>query len=587
MRVGEEIWGVGSKILEITSESVNNKITYTVPRKYRTAYDQYNKLILTYSSFQVEFRAYNDGVAYRFIGRKNEVKPVVSETVTFRFSENYETYTLLTNKLQNWFEEDYTIKDITELPQDSFSITPVLVNTGTCKLLLAEANLVNYPGMYLQASGKSFNGIFANYPRKEEILENGNKLYAVEREEFLIKSNTKRTYPWRLIGMFDHDTDILKSDLVYLLSDGKSLNADFSWVKPGKVLWDWWNGRNIYNVGFISGINTDTYLYMIDYAAKHGLEYILIDEGWSDPDDLMKLNPDVDIPLICELAETKGIGVMLWAKWINVDLQMDEAFNQLKNWGVKGVKIDFMDRNDAKMVNFFYNVAEKAAEYHLLVDFHGSYPCKGLRRKFPNVMTREGVIGLEYNKWSNRATVTHDLIIPYIRMWAGPMDYTPGAMLNAHRETFYANQKEPMSQGTRSHQVAMYIIYESPIQMVSDSPTKYDESMKSFEFLKGIPTIWDETIPIEGKIGEYLVVARRSGNTWYIGAMNASDPVEIEIDLSFIGKHKDLVLKEHVDGINAFQQAKDFQVVERKIATDNKIKINMARGGGYAAIIRD
>jgi alpha-glucosidase len=585
MKVGDENWGNNSKVLGVKTESVSDKVIYTVPRKYKTALDQYNKLTLTYKNFRVEFRAYNDGIAYRFSGREDQVKKVYQETVCYNFPENYQAYTLLTDKLQNWFEENYTVNNIEELPNDSFSITPLMVCAGKCKLLLTEANLFNYPGMYLQPAGKSFNGLFANFPLNEELLENGNKLYVAGRENFLVETTVRRSFPWRVMGIFEKDPDILISDLPYLLSDEKAPGADFSWVKPGKVLWDWWNDRNIYNVSFASGINTETYKYLIDYAASHEIEYILIDEGWSARDDLLELNPEVDIPAVCKHAQSKGVGVILWAKWINVDRQMEKAFDIFGKWGVKGVKIDFMDRNDARMVNFLYRVAQKSAEHHLLVDFHGVYPCLGITRRYPNVMTYEGVLGLEYNKWSARATVSHDLIIPYLRMWAGPMDYTPGAMLNAQPETFHASHKEPMSQGTRSHQVAMYIIYESPLQMLSDSPTKYEENTRSFDFIKRIPATWDETIPIDGRIGEYLVVARRSGETWYVGGLNGDKPRELEIKLPPIsGNPKTLEI--HADGINAFKEGKDFMIYNATAEKEGTITIKMASGGGFAAIIK-
>jgi alpha-glucosidase len=584
MKVGDEDWGINSKVLKIDRQFINDKIVYTVPRKYKMASDQYNKLILTYKDFRVEFRAYNDGIVYRFSGRKDLVRPVSREIVCYNFPENYKTYTLLTGKLQNWFEENYTIRNIEELPVDSFSITPVMVCAGSCKLLLAEANLSNYPGMYLQPAGKSFKGLFAYYPLKEELLEDGNKLYAAERENFLVETNLNRSFPWRVMGIFEKDADILSSDLTYLLSDGMDPGVDFSWVKPGKVLWDWWNDRNIYNVNFASGINTETYDYLVDYAARHKIEYILIDEGWSARDNLLELNPEVDIPAICKHAQEKGVGVILWAKWINVDRQMEEAFDLFGEWGVKGVKVDFMDRNDARMVDFLHQVAQKSAEHHLLVDFHGVYPCLGITRRYPNVMTYEGVIGLEYNKWSTKATVTHDLIIPYLRMWAGPMDYTPGAMLNAQAETFHANQREPMSQGTRSHQVAMYIVYESPMQMLSDSPTKYEENAQSFEFIKRIPTTWDETIPLEGKIGEYLVVARRSGKTWYLGGLNGNEPRELKVKLpTVMNDHKSMII--HADGKNAFKEGKDFRLYNETAGNDGALTIKMEKGGGFAAII--
>ena len=491
---------------------------------------------------------------------------------------------MLTNQLQNWFEQNYTISPISKLPRDSFSVAPVMVEVGKYKVLLAEANLYNYAGMYLQPIGHAFQGIFALYPDQEVPADGDNKIYASTRKDYIIPHCGKRAFPWRVIGIFDDAPSILNSELIYLLSEEKAKDADYSWIKPGKVLWDWWNDRNIYKVNFKSGINTDTYLYLIDYAAKHHIEYVLIDEGWSTRNDLLTLNPNVDIPYICKYAKEKNVGIQLWAKWVNVMRQMDAAFEQFSKWGVKGVKIDFMDRNDAKMVNFYEQVAIKATQHKLLIDFHGSYPNEGMRRKYPNLMTREGVIGLEYNKWSKRATVTHDVIIPYLRMWAGPMDYTPGAMLNAHPETFYENQHEPMSQGTRSHQLAMYVVYESPLQMISDSPTKYDENLQSFEFIKQIPTVWDETIPLKGEVGEYIAIARRYQKTWYIGVLNGVTPRTIEIDLSFIGKSRKTI-KAHYDGMNAELQAKDVQIKQYTISDSEKLSIRMSRGGGYIGII--
>lgn len=584
LTVGDRIWGEDKKCGKIERRSVSEPVTFIVPRKYKETLNNYNQVLLNYKGYKIEFRVYNDGVAYRFISTAENTNPVKGEQVQYSFTQDHLSYTLLTDQLQNWFEQDYTVKNINALPRDSFSVAPVMVQVDKFKVLLAEADLYNYAGMYLRAGDRSFNGVFAYYPDKEEPADGDNKIYAATRKDYIVPQCGKRSFPWRVTGIFDNDHDILNSELIYLLSEDMSKGADYSWIKPGKVLWDWWNDRNIYNVDFKSGINTATYLYLIDYAAKHNIEYILIDEGWSARNDLLTLNPEVNIPQICKYAETKGVGVQLWAKWVNVDRQLDVAFDQFVKWGVKGVKIDFMDRNDAKMLNFYERVAIKGAENKLLIDFHGSYPNEGMRRKYPNLMTREGVVGLEYNKWSKRATVKHDVIIPYLRMWVGPMDYTPGAMLNTHPETFYDNQHEPMSQGTRSHQLAMYVVYESPLQMISDSPSKYDENQASFEFIKNTPAVWDETIPLAGEIGEFIVVARRSGNTWYIGAMNGDTPRSVEIDLSFLGQGAKKI-KAHIDGVNASQQAKDFNVVESSI-TDLNLKIDMARGGGYIGIIR-
>lgn len=584
LTVGNQVWGEDKKCGKVERKSISESVNFIVPRKYKETLNNYNQVLLNYKGYKIEFRVYNDGVAYRFISTTENPYPVKDEQIQYSFAQDHLSYTLLTDQLQNWFEQDYTVKNINTLPRDSFSVAPVMVQVDKFKVLLAEADLYNYAGMYLRAGDKSFSGVFAYYPDKEEPADGDNKIYAATRKDYIVPQCGKRSFPWRVTGIFDNDHDILNSELIYLLSEDVSKGADYSWIKPGKVLWDWWNDRNIYNVDFKSGINTATYLYLIDYAAKHNIEYILIDEGWSARNDLLTLNPEVNIPQICKYAETKGVGVQLWAKWVNIDRQLDVAFDQFVKWGVKGVKIDFMDRNDAKMVNFYERVAIKGAENKLLIDFHGSYPNEGMRRKYPNLMTREGVIGLEYNKWSKRATVKHDVIIPYLRMWVGPMDYTPGAMLNTHPETFYDNQHEPMSQGTRSHQLAMYVVYESPLQMISDSPSKYDENQASFEFIKNTPAVWDETVPLAGEIGEFIVIARRSGNTWYIGAMNGDTPRSVEVDLSFLGEGSKKI-KAHIDGVNASQQAKDFKVVESSI-TNHKLKIDMVRGGGYIGIIK-
>lgn len=584
MTVGSELWNGQGRCSIGKIKSVTETVDFVVPRKYRSRTVSYNVLELKFKGYKIEFRAYDDGIAYRFVSTADNRMPVMNETDSFVFPEDWNSYTLLTDQLQNWFEQDYSYLALSAIPSDKFSVAPVMVEAGKYKILLAEANLYNYAGMYLRPTGKGFESLFAYYPDKEGPADGDNKIYAETRKDYIIEVAGKRTFPWRVMGIFDEPSDIIESELIYALSDGYSAETDWSWIRPGKVLWDWWNDRNIYGVDFKSGINTDTYKYMIDYASSHGIEYILIDEGWSARNDLLSLNPDVDMPEICRYAETKGVGVQLWAKWVNVVRQMDAAFDQFGKWGIKGVKIDFMDRNDAKMVNFFESVASKAAEHKLLVDFHGSYPNEGMRRKYPNLMTREGVVGLEYNKWSNRATVTHDVTIPFLRMWAGPMDYTPGAMLNAHSETFYFNQHEPMSQGTRSHQLAMYVIYESPLQMVSDSPTKYDENMESFNFIRETPTVWDETVSLEGETGKYVAVARQSGEKWFLGVMNGSEPKSIDVCLDFLGEGE-WHLTFHADGANADSQAKDFIIDTLIVDSTSKITIDMARGGGYIGIL--
>ena len=584
MTVNNDKWGSGDKLQKAVRNSVDEPVEYVVARKYKATSNKYNQLSLRFKGYEVEFRAYNDGVAYRFVGKSGAVAEV-NECAGYRFDKDYSTYALMTKELQNWYEEDYTVAPISALPKDMMSLTPLMVATDNSSLLFAEADLYNYSGSYMLPVDGGFDLVWANYPSQEKYFDGTNKLYAVERYDYIVKTSAARTFPWRVVGTFAKgcDSDILSSDLIYLLSEKTA--EDYSWIKPGKVLWDWWNNNNIYGVDFKAGINTATYKYMIDYAAKHGFEYILIDEGWSGRDDLLTLNPETDIPAICQYAQEKGVGVCLWAKWINVDKQLDEAFDLMKSWGVQGVKIDFMDRNDAIMVNFFERVAKKATECKMLVDFHGSYPNEGMRAKYPNLMTREGVVGLEYNKWSERCTPVHQVIIPYLRQWVGPMDFTPGAMLNAQKDCFRISHIEPMSQGTRCHQMAMYVVYESPLQMLSDSPTKYDENPQWLPFLEQVPTVWDETYPLWGTIGQNVAVARRSGDTYYVAAMSAGDASSAEIALDFLPEGEwNVTLYE--DGLNAAKNGKDYAIKSMKVKANDVIPVSFAPNGGFIAVIQ-
>lgn len=581
MQAGERCWGREDRVRKVSRNEVDGQVDFTVPRRFASMRNRYNSMILELKDCALEFRAYDDGVAYRFVGRRGGMLPF-NETGGYRFPEDVSTCALLTSELQNWFEEDYTEAPLSALPSDKLCINPLMVRTANSILLFADADLYNYPGSYLRPCGNGLDLVLAGYPSKEEYFDGTNKLYAAERFDYVVKCDAARSFPWRVVGTFEKETELLTSELIYLLSTPAT--ADFSWINPGKVLWDWWNNNNIYGVDFKAGINTATYKYMVDYAAVHGFEYILIDEGWSAKDSLLELNPQTDIPQICRYAGEKGVGVCLWAKWINVDRQMDEAFALMASWGVKGVKIDFMDRNDAKMVNFYEAVAAKAAEYHMLVDFHGSYPNEGMRAKWPNLMTREGVLGLEYNKWSDRATPRHQLIVPFLRQWLGPMDYTPGSMLNAQPECFRSVNQEPMSQGTRCHQMAMYVVYESPLQMLSDSPSKYDENPLWLPFLEKVPTVWDETLPLWGEFGRKIAVVRRSGDLYYIGAMCAGEGFEAELSLDFLPEGE-WNITAYSDGLNASKNAKDYTLEHLKATSGDVLKLNFAPNGGFVAII--
>ncbi len=585
MVVEDKVWGAaGERVRRVLRSGKEALVKFPVPRKYRETIEKYNSMTLAFDDYDVEFRAYDDGVAYRFIGKTDRVGKVMSETSGYRFTDDHEAYVLLTKDLQSWYEEDYTVAKLSELPVDRISLTPLMVTTGNARLLFSESGLYDYSGSYLKTVEGGFDMELSAYPSAQELRERGSKRYVTAREDYIVECNLNRTFPWRVTGVFPlgNDAAILDSELIYLL--GERTAEDFSWVKPGKLLWDWWNCNNIIGVDFKAGINTDTYRYMIDYAAAHGFEYVLFDEGWSGKNDLLSLNPNVDMPYLCAYASEKGVGVCLWSNWVTMDRQLIEALDLMSSWGVKGVKVDFMERNDAEVVNFYEKVAKEAAARHILVNFHSSYPADGLHAKYPNVMTREGVVGLEYNKWSERATPRHQLIIPFLRQWASGMDFTPGSMVNTQKKFFRVRHDDPMSQGTRCHHMAMYVVYESPLQMLSDSPSKYDMNQEWLPYLEAVPTVWDETMPLWGNIGENIAVARRSGDTYFVGAMSAGDADDAAISLSFLpeGEWKMVVYK---DGVNAGKNAIDYKKEEMTVTKETIIPVWFAPNGGFVAVI--
>ncbi len=582
MTAGNRQWAAGDRVNGITRNTVREDVDYTVRRKYAKTENSYNEMTLDFGDYDLQFRAYDSGVAYRFVGKVSG-EAEINEKGGYVFPEDYPTYTQLTVNLQNWFEEQYTEARLSELDRSKYAIEPVLVKAEGVNVLFADANTYNYAGSYLQADGHGYDLVFPAYPAREELIEMGDKRYVTERCDYIVKCDCNRSFPWRVAGIFDKDTDIFKDDLIYLLSD--KAEEDYSWVKPGKVLWDWWNDSNITGVDFVSGINTETYLYLIDYAAAHNFEYVLFDAGWSSRNDMLSVNPDTDIPAVCAYAKEKGVGVCLWATWVNVNNQMEEAFKQLSDWGVAGIKIDYMDRNDAYMVNFYERVAKIASEYHMLVDFHGAYPNEGMRAKYPNMLTREGVAGLEYNKMrANMDTPRHELLIPFIRQWVGPMDFTPGAMLNAQPEQHRVIFEEPMSMGTRCHQLAMYVIYESPMQMVSDSPDKYDKNPECFDFICRVPAVWDDTHVLEGELGERIAIARRNGENYYVGIMRSGEAEEMNVDLSFLPQGR-WRMTMWTDGPNASHNAKDYVRTQMSVDNNTVLPVKIARNGGFAAVI--
>ncbi len=588
--------GKNVKVIDSQTKSVNKRID-ALNYKKDTIEDVYNELTLNFKGrVGVIFRAYNDGVAYRFFSDKKDSLTVKGEVAEFNFPKDHKIYIPYSNnehekgkydQYQISFENTYNYISFSEIVKDTAIFAPVLVELDNgVKAAITEADLESYPGMFLEAGKKDFSliGDFAHYPIVEvQGGHNNLQSFVEKRAPFIAKTLGKRNFPWRVIILSGEDKDLLNNDMVYKLA-APSRIKDVSWISPGKVAWDWWNDWNISNVDFIAGINTETYKHYIDFASEYKIENILLDEGWAESEDIMKVIPEIDLKEIIAYAAGKNVGVWLWGGWLPLDRNTEEALSTYSALGVKGFKVDFMDRDDQKMVDFYYKIAKKAAEYKLMVDFHGSYKPTGLQRTYPNVMNFEGVQGLEHVKWSNPDFPEYDCTIPFIRMLAGPMDYTPGAMRNANKKNFRDIRSAPMSQGTRVHQLALYILYEAPFNMLADSPTQYMEEPESTAFIASVPTTFDETVALDGKVGEYAAIARRKGDTWYVGAITDWNERELKIDLSFLSRD-DYEVVIFRDGVNAERDGTDYLREVQKMNSTDVIDIQMKAGGGWAARI--
>lgn len=578
-----------------------NKTIQTPVYKRAEIKDHYNELVLNFrGDYSVIFRAYNDGVAYRFATSKRKDFNVQSEEATFNFDKDYTAIVpyvkqeqvenpTIEQQFDNSFENTYTHSPLTKLDQNHLAFLPLAVEAANGKkVVITEVDLESYPGMYLlNKNGQtSLSGVFPAYPKKvEQGGHNELQMLVKEREDFIAKAKGTRKFPWRVMVIAEEDKDLADSDMVYKLAEPSRIK-DASWVKPGKVAWDWWNDWNITGVDFEAGINNETYKHYIDFAAENNIEYVILDEGWAvnKKADLMQVVPEIDLKEIISYGKQKGVDIILWAGYYAFDRDMENIARHYADMGVKGFKVDFMNRDDQEMVEFFYRAAETGARHKLLMDFHGAYKPTGLQRTYPNVINFEGVHGLEQMKWSGPEVdqVTYDVTMPFIRMLAGPIDYTQGAMRNATRSNYRPINSEPMSQGTRTRQLAEYVIFESPINMLADSPTNYQKEQESTSFMAAVPEVWDNTVALEGKIGEHIAIARRKGNEWYVGALTNWDPREMELDLSFLGEgnYKAEVFK---DGVNAHRNAADYKREIIDVPQDRKLKIAMAPGGGYVA----
>ena len=575
------------KVRKVSRSSVNTVLHPVVSQKASMIADIYNQLRIDFSDrISLEWRAYDNGVSWRWLSNiKGEYK-VTDEVAEFMFNKKDVVWYPGEKSFYSGNEPKFTKCTLENLGAKKLACLPVLFDINGVKVLITEANLLDYAGMWLESSiGGKLRAVFPHYPKEKEIKGDRDE-YVHSRENFIAWYSSPTEFPWRVIALAREDKDLLNNTLVYQLAT--PAKDDFAWVKPGKALWDWWNNCNIYKVDFKAGMNTETYKYLIDFAASNGLEYVVLDEGWYDLSDIMKLSRDIDMDELSAYGRSKNVGLVLWCTWVRLDEKLDGALKQFSKWGIKAIKVDFMSRDDQEMVGFYTRVSREAAKYKLLVDFHGCYKPTGLYRTYPNVVTFEGVYGQEQCKGDRDKAINpdHNLILPFNRMVAGPMDYTPGAMENAHKQEWYPNWNEPMSIGTRCHQLAMYVVYESPLQMLSDSPTKYLAEPECMEFLRTVPTVWKQTIPLDCKVGEYVSIARQAfDGQWYIGCMTNSDSRELSIKLDFLpeGEYQIKIWK---DGINATRNAKDFSIETIQVNKNTVLPVQMVSGGGYAAMIR-
>ncbi|RYD81158.1 MAG: glycoside hydrolase family 97 protein [Sphingobacteriales bacterium] len=575
---------VGWKVVAKTNSKTNTILNPVVWVKSETITDNYNELRLSFqNSLGLEWKVFNNGIAWRWVADLKGDYKIVEEDVNIRFDEDTKS---LFPKEESFFshnEREYKPYNVKDLDSGKFASLPVLFETNGTKLILTESDLWDYAGLWVRGAGNNaVKGIFSNHADQKKVTSDRDEKI-ITRKNYIAALTGPKSFPWRVIMINKNDKDILNNQLVYQLASPSK--GDFSWVKPGKVQWDWWHYNNIYGVDFRAGINNDTYKYYIDFASKYGIEYVLLDEGWCDTRDLLKQAKDIDVEELAKYAKSKNVDLILWTSWLVLDKQMDIALNLFEKWGIKGIKVDFMQRDDQDMVNYYEKVAKAAAGHKMMVDFHGAYKPTGWTRTYPNVMTSEGVLGNEISKFANSITPEHTTTLPFIRMAAGAMDFTPGGMLNAQKNAFAAIPGEPITLGTRCNQLAMYVVFESPLQMLSDMPTHYYREPEAMQFLKEVPTVWKKTVPLDAKIGDYVAVARQAKNdNWFIGAMTDWTARDLKLDLSFLGEGK---FKIHVwkDGINADRNAKDFKQESFDVDKNTKLNVKMTTGGGYAAII--
>jgi alpha-glucosidase len=573
-----------------TVKKVHSEIISPVPEKRKIIQDNYNVMSIAFRQpYKIEFRVYDDGIAYRFLTLFKDSITVHNEIAEFHFPGNPSAYFPGIHKrsdadiFHTSFEELYPLREVDKIENTEMAYNPVLViPQSNPKIAITESDLEDYPGMFLSGTGSSsFKAVFAPYPLEEKMTGGEYPQSLVtKRADYIARTKGTRTFPWRVLIIADEDRQLPSNDIVYRLASPSRI-GDASWVNPGKGTDEWTINVNLFNVPFRSGVNTASYKYYIDFAKRFGFNRIMMDAGWSDNMDLFKINPDINMDTLVAYARKEGIKISMWTLAHTLDRQLDSALYRFNRWGVDFIMTDFIDRDDQKTVNFYYRIAKACADHHIMIMYHGAYPPKGFNRTYPNNVTREGVLGSEYNIGSDKASPEHDVTLPYTRMLAGSFDYEPGILNNATKKGFRPIEGMVMSQGTRCHQLAMFVVYDNPMEIFSGNPSQAWLEPKFTELLGSIPTTWDETKIIDGKVGEYIVTARQKGANWYIGAMTDWSARDISIAFDFLddaGNYKATICK---DGVNAERYAADYILTDTTVKKNDTINFHLASGGGF------
>ena len=580
--------GMDSRVMRVQRKKIEEMVESPFYR-FKEFVAACNELNLKLKNgFGVVFRAYNDGVAYRFYTTRKDEVIIENEVAEFNFPEDYTAYLPYSTNDEKPMAMAYqNIYDVTPLSKakDKLAFLPVTVDCGKVKLTVLESDLEAYPGMFVQAKGTSLQGTFAPYPTKTDFYPWRVQEYVTETADFIAKTTGARNYPWRVLAVTTDDRQMPVNNLVYALASPNRI-GDYSWVKTGKVAWDWWNDWNLKGVPFQAGINMDTYKYYIDFASQNGIEFVVLDEGWYNPKsgDMLTVIPELNLEELIAYGKQKKVDIILWTVFNVLDKQLEAACKKYSEMGIKGFKVDFLDRDDQTAVEMVYRIAEATAKHKLTLDLHGIYKPTGINRTYPNIINFESVFGMEEVKWTEieNNMPLYDVTFPYIRMMAGPVDYTPGAMSNRSKADWKAMYSSPMSMGTRCHQLATYIVHDSPLTMLCDAPTNYKGEEECVEFITSIPVEVDATFIADGKLGEYIVTVRQKDADWYIGGMTNWDERDIVLDFSFLPEGKSYLATVFTDGINANKNAEDYQASSYTVDHTKKLNIHMASGGGFA-----